>query len=105
MDTGRSRFLLKELILFFIPSAVAVIRYRDTLTQYGIDLILIIMISTLCVTLVTGLLTELLLKRKGQRNDRISLFTINTIHILDIKKCINVGIGVYFLLFSSVPLF
>ena len=47
MDTGRSRFLLKELILFFIPSAVAVIRYRDTLTQYGIDLILIIMISSL----------------------------------------------------------
>ncbi len=58
-------FLLKELILFFIPSAVAVIRYKDTLSQYGIDLILIIMISTLCVTLVTGLLTELLLKRKG----------------------------------------
>ncbi|MEY8350571.1 CidA/LrgA family holin-like protein [Bacillus cereus] len=58
-------FLLKELILFFIPSAVAVIRYKDTLSQYGIDLILIIMISTLCVTLVTGILTELLLKRKG----------------------------------------
>ncbi|MDD1369188.1 holin, partial [Bacillus sp. MHSD17] len=44
---------------------VAVIRYKDTLSHYGIDLILIIMISTLCVTLVTGLLTELLLKRKG----------------------------------------
>lgn len=65
MDTGWCRLLLKELILFFIPSAVAVIRYKDTLSQYGIDLILIIMISTLCVTLVTGLLTELLLKRKG----------------------------------------
>ncbi|WP_242221501.1 CidA/LrgA family holin-like protein [Bacillus cereus group sp. BfR-BA-01380] len=59
-------FLLKELILFFIPSAIAVIRYKDILVQYGIDIIFIIISSTLCVTLVTGVLTDFLLKRKGQ---------------------------------------
>ncbi|WP_416825365.1 CidA/LrgA family protein [Ectobacillus polymachus] len=53
-----SDLLLKELLLFFIPSAVAIIQYRDILKADGIEIITILFISTVMVILFTGIVAE-----------------------------------------------
>ncbi|MBM7645713.1 holin-like protein [Scopulibacillus daqui] len=57
-------FLLAELLLFFIPSAVGVIQYKSDMIHNGLKFIIIIVLSTLIVMLVTGFSAEFLLRRK-----------------------------------------
>lgn len=57
-------FLLVNLLLFFIPSAVGILQYQDLLAVQGIRLVLVIMLSTVIVMSCTGLLAEVLVKAR-----------------------------------------
>lgn len=60
--------LIAELMLFFIPSAVGVIQYKQMMLVEGMRFELVILLSTLTVMVCTGLLVEaihLWEKRKG----------------------------------------
>ncbi|ADY57330.1 LrgA family protein [Syntrophobotulus glycolicus DSM 8271] len=60
-------WLLTELILFFIPSVVAVIQYQDILQKIGIDLFFIILIGTITVMISSGLTAELMMHHKVKK--------------------------------------
>jgi Putative effector of murein hydrolase LrgA len=57
-------WLLAELLLFFIPSVVAVMQYGQLFYQEGLDLILIILIGTVTVMVCSGLTAELIIRSK-----------------------------------------
>lgn len=59
-----SNLLIKELLLFFIPSAVAIIRYRDILMTNGTGILAILILSTLMVIVFTGIFAEKMGGRK-----------------------------------------
>ncbi|WP_353856652.1 CidA/LrgA family holin-like protein [Bacillus sp. Bos-x628] len=60
-------WLLGELLLFFIPSAVGVIDYGKLLSQYGVSIVLVVLLSTFVVMLSTGMMTQLIAKRKERK--------------------------------------
>ena len=51
-------WLLGELLLFFIPSAVGVIEYGDIMSKFGVSILLVVVISTFVVMVSTGTLTR-----------------------------------------------
>ena len=53
-----ANFLLSQMLLFFVPSAVGIIQYGTLLRQDGIALFIIIAVSTLCVMTLTGIIAE-----------------------------------------------
>jgi len=53
-----ANFLLAELLLFFVPSAVGVVQYPQFVRAHGWQVYAIIFISTITVMIVTGLLAE-----------------------------------------------
>ncbi len=55
--------LIAELLLFFIPSAVGIIQYRQLLLLSGLRFELVILLSTLTVMTATGLLAEAIHRR------------------------------------------
>ncbi|WP_315905981.1 CidA/LrgA family protein [Priestia koreensis] len=57
--------LVAELLLFFIPATVGLMNYTDVLKNYGWQILLIILISTALVMASTGMIAELIFKRKG----------------------------------------
>ncbi|SEO57448.1 holin-like protein [Amphibacillus marinus] len=52
------RWLMAELLLFFIPSAVGIVNYNELAGVQGFFIVLIIAISTIIVLGVTALLIE-----------------------------------------------
>ncbi|PAD05690.1 CidA/LrgA family holin-like protein [Bacillus velezensis] len=60
-------WLLGELLLFFIPSAVGVIEYGDIMSKFGVSILLVVVISTFVVMVSTGTLTQLIAKRKEKK--------------------------------------
>lgn len=60
-------WLLAELLLFFVPSAVGIMNYGDILAEFGTSIILVVLISTFVVMVSTGLLTQLIAKRKERK--------------------------------------
>ncbi|WP_407311486.1 CidA/LrgA family holin-like protein [Desulfosporosinus sp. SB140] len=63
VDIG-GNWLLTELLLFFIPSVVAIIQYGQFLHQDGFDLFFIILIGTVTVMVSSGLTAELIIRSK-----------------------------------------
>nr|WGE04826.1 CidA/LrgA family holin-like protein [Bacillus subtilis] len=61
-------WLLGELLLFFIPSAVGVIEYGDIMSKFGVSILLVVIISTFVVMVSTGTLTQLIAKRKEKKH-------------------------------------
>lgn len=61
-------WLLGELLLFFIPSAVGVIDYGTLLSQSGTSIVLVVLLSTFVVMLSTGIMTQMIAKRKERKN-------------------------------------
>lgn len=59
LETG-ANWLLSELLLFFIPSAVGVVRYEHLITSQAISFLIIIVASTLLVMSGAGLTAELI---------------------------------------------
>ncbi|MEW4371977.1 CidA/LrgA family protein [Paenibacillus kandeliae] len=63
VDIGAS-WLLAELLLFFIPSAVGVMNYIPMLEQDGVRIMAIVIFSTMLVMASSGLLAAIMSKRK-----------------------------------------
>ncbi len=53
IQAGSNR-ILSELILFFIPCVVGLINYHDLFVRQGLQIILAVVLGTLCVMLVTA---------------------------------------------------
>ncbi len=58
-------FLIGILTLFFIPATVGVIDYPELLSKTGLLIILAIIASTLVSIYITGLLSQLIEKKRG----------------------------------------
>jgi holin-like protein len=61
-----ANWLLADLLLFFIPAAVGIIQYRQTLAVDGSRVVLVIGVSTIAVMICTGLLAEGVLRYRGE---------------------------------------
>jgi holin-like protein len=59
-----AKWLLAEMLLFFVPSVVGVIQYPELITESGVSLLLIIMLGTFIVMASTGLLARSLARKK-----------------------------------------
>lgn len=64
-----ANFLLAQLLLFFVPSAVGVIQYPHIVHTEGLQLYLIIAVSTATVMTVTGLSAESILQKRKRFDD------------------------------------
>ncbi|WP_123043073.1 CidA/LrgA family holin-like protein [Cohnella candidum] len=63
IDLG-AKWLIAEMLLFFIPSAVGVVQYEDLMRDNGVKLLLVVAVSILVVMAATGLMAERLSGRK-----------------------------------------
>lgn len=59
-----AKFLLAELLLFFIPSAVGMISYQSLLLNEGLQIVLVVCLGTLVVMSCSGLVAQIISKRK-----------------------------------------
>jgi holin-like protein len=66
IDSG-ANWLLAEMLLFFIPSAVGVVQYKSLLLGSGLQIILVILCSTLTVMILSGLLAQRLARMKERK--------------------------------------
>ncbi|MGV3488908.1 MAG: CidA/LrgA family holin-like protein [Tuberibacillus sp.] len=64
VDLGAS-WLVAELLLFFVPSAVGIMKYQTMLAQYGVKIAFVILIGTIVVMACSGLLAKKISNRKG----------------------------------------
>ena len=62
-----ANILIAELMLFFIPSAVGVIQYKQIMAVDGMRFELVILFSTLTVMICTGFLSEIVNKIGRER--------------------------------------
>ncbi|MEJ2654098.1 MAG: CidA/LrgA family protein, partial [Acidihalobacter sp.] len=53
-----AQWFLAELLLFFIPTVLAVLGYQQLFGLLGLKILLVILVSTLCVMGVTALTVE-----------------------------------------------
>lgn len=63
-----ANWLLAELLLFFIPSAVGVMNYWPMLEHEGMSIMLIVLTGTFIVMASTGLVASLIGKRKEHKS-------------------------------------
>lgn len=61
-----ANWLLAEMLLFFVPAAVGIIQYRQTLADDGSRVLLVIGLSTIAVMSCTGLLAEGVVRYRGK---------------------------------------
>lgn len=59
-----ANWLLAELLLFFIPSAVGVMQYIPLLESDGLQILLVVITSTVIVMLSSGMVASRIAKRK-----------------------------------------
>ncbi len=71
IEDGAS-FLIAELLLFFIPSAIGVIQFKAILMNQFVSLGVVIALSTLAVVLFVGVLTEAILGCHNKRRQHDS---------------------------------
>ncbi|MCO7126649.1 CidA/LrgA family holin-like protein [Sporolactobacillus shoreicorticis] len=64
-------FLMSEMLLFFIPSAVAIIQYKDEIIQHGSQFLIVILLSTITVMIVTGLVAQFSIRRLANKKGEI----------------------------------
>jgi len=57
-------WLMAELLLFFVPSAVGIVNYDDILSLQGVEIVLLIGVSTVIVLGMTALVAERITGRK-----------------------------------------
>jgi holin-like protein len=60
------KWLLAELLLFFVPSAVGVVNYKEILGWQGIETVVLIIFSTMIVMGTTAYVAEKLYNRKSR---------------------------------------
>ncbi|MFB3164635.1 CidA/LrgA family holin-like protein [Neobacillus sp. 179-J 1A1 HS] len=59
-----AKWLMAELLLFFVPSAVEIVNYDEILSLQGAEIVLLIGISTVIVLGMTALVAERITGRK-----------------------------------------
>ncbi|MFB3167318.1 CidA/LrgA family holin-like protein [Neobacillus sp. 179-C4.2 HS] len=59
-----AKWLMAELLLFFVPSAIGIVNYDDILSLQGAEIVLLIGISTVIVLGMTALVAERITDRK-----------------------------------------
>lgn len=64
-------FLMSEMLLFFIPSAVAIIQYKNEIFQHGSQFLIVILLSTITVMIVTGLVAQFSIRRLANKKGEI----------------------------------
>jgi len=69
MEQG-GNWLLAELMLFFVPSAVGIINYDEMLSWQGLESVLLVGISTFIVISSTAYIAEKINNRKGKEITR-----------------------------------
>jgi len=60
-----SNWLIATMLLFFIPPAVGIISYRQLLVDTGWQIVLVIVLGTVIVMVCSGLVAQVIAKRKG----------------------------------------
>lgn len=69
-----ARWLLAELLLFFIPAVVSIVQYGSLLRHDGLRLLIIIVTSTVLVMVTAGIVVELVsrieLRTRSGRHDQ-----------------------------------
>ncbi|MED2942149.1 CidA/LrgA family holin-like protein [Bacillus swezeyi] len=65
-------WLLAELLLFFVPSAVGIMNYGELLKEFGTSIILVVLLSTFVVMVSTGMLTQMIANRKERKKTCLS---------------------------------
>lgn len=60
-----ANWLLAELLLFFVPSAVGIVNYDEIISFQGAEIVVLIGVSTVIVMGMTALIAEKVTKRKG----------------------------------------
>jgi len=72
-----ARWLLAEMLLFFIPATVAVVKYPQLIETAGVRIVLVILLSTVLVMTVTSLVVdagyrfEIMLKRRLRQREGV----------------------------------
>lgn len=66
VEVGAS-WLLAELLLFFIPSAVGVMKYSNLLEMDGLRVLAVLVVGTFAVMASSGLLTNRIYKAKERK--------------------------------------
>lgn len=62
-----AKWLMAELLLFFIPSAVGIVNYQQIFSVQGLEIVFLIVISTMIVIGITALIAEkIAAKKKGE---------------------------------------
>lgn len=64
MGRKGAKWLMAELLLFFVPSAIGIVNYDDILSLQGAEIVLLIGISTVIVLGMTALVAERITDRK-----------------------------------------
>ncbi|MBU8789658.1 CidA/LrgA family holin-like protein [Oceanobacillus caeni] len=59
-----AKWLMAELLLFFIPSAVGIVNYEQIISIQGLEIVVLIAISTMIVMGMTAITAERILARK-----------------------------------------
>lgn len=62
-----ANWLLAELLLFFIPAAVGVMKYIPLFESDGIQILVVVLFSTITVMVSSGLMATLISKRKERK--------------------------------------
>ncbi|WP_167815225.1 CidA/LrgA family protein [Sporolactobacillus shoreae] len=70
VERGAS-FLMSEMLLFFIPSAVAIIQYKDQILRHGSQFLIVIILSTVTVMIVTGVVAQFYVHRFAGKKGEI----------------------------------
>lgn len=60
-----ANWLMAELLLFFIPSAVGIVNYNEIASWQGVQIVIIIGISTFIVMSLTAFIADWIEKKKG----------------------------------------
>ncbi|CAG8999777.1 MAG: Antiholin-like protein LrgA [Candidatus Celerinatantimonas neptuna] len=51
-------WLVAEMLLFFVPAVMAVMKYPTLIRQHGLQIVSVIFLSTLCVIIVTAIVVD-----------------------------------------------
>ncbi len=62
-----ANWLMAELLLFFVPSAVGIVNYNEIASWQGVEMVFIIGISTFIVMSLTAFIADWIVTKKGEK--------------------------------------
>ena len=63
---------VKDAAVFFIPAAVGLLESWDALRPVVVPVLMITVITTVIVIAVTGLVTQIMIRKRRKKNERVS---------------------------------